>query len=40
VQLGNALSACIVFLHAKTMSCFARILKTSVCRVYKQSLSD
>jgi hypothetical protein len=35
VQLGKALSACIIVAHAKTMNCFACAIKISVCRVYK-----
>jgi len=35
VQLGKALMACIVVAHAKKMHCFAEVIKTSVCRVYK-----
>jgi len=34
VQLGKALMACIVVAHAKTMRCFAEMIKISVCRVY------
>ena len=34
VQLGKALMACIMVAHAKTMRCFAKTIKTSVCRVY------
>ena len=34
MQLGKALVAGIVIAHAKTMNRFARILKTSSCRIY------
>ena len=34
VQLGKALMACIVVAHAKTMDCFAEMIKVSTCRVY------
>ena len=38
VQLGKALMACIMVAHAKTMRCFAKMIKTSVCRVYRTKL--
>src|SRR5208282_4537701 len=38
VQLGKALIACIVVAHAKTMSRFADVIKTSTCLVYNRRL--